>query len=94
MTWYRRDGAALILNLHIQPGAKHTTPAGLHGNALKLRLAAPPLEGRANDALIKFLAEQFDVPQRNIELLRGAQSRHKLVRINGSAVAPERLAAA
>lgn len=90
--WHRRDGAAIILTLHVQPGAKHSEIAGLHGDALKIRLAAPPIEGRANEALLKFIAEKFDVPLRNVELLRGAQSRHKLVKITESAVAPERLA--
>lgn len=90
--WHRRDGATIILTLHVQPGAKRSEVAGLHGDALKVRLAAPPVEGRANEALLKFIAEKFEVPLRNVELLRGAQSRHKLVKVTGSAVTPEQFA--
>ena len=89
--WYRREGDAIILALHVQPGAKRSETAGLHGNALKIRLAAPPIEGRANEALVKFIAELFGVPLRNVELLRGAQSRHKMVKVTGSTAAPESL---
>ncbi len=89
--WYRRNGEVLTLTLHIQPGAKRTEVAGLHGEALKLRLAAPPVEGRANEALLKFVAAFFDVSLRQVELKQGAQSRHKVVAITGSKVEPERL---
>ncbi len=80
-----------MLTLHVKPGAKRSEVSGLHGDALKIRLAAPPIEGRANEALVRFIAERFAVPLRNVELLRGAQSRHKMVKVTGSAVAPESL---
>ena len=89
--WYRRNGEVLTLTLHIQPGAKRTDIAGLHGEALKIRLAAPPIEGRANEALLKFIAESFGVPLRQVELKQGGQSRHKVVAISGSKVEPESL---
>lgn len=89
--WYRRNGDVLTLTLHIQPGAKRTDVAGLHGEALKIRLAAPPIEGRANEALLKFIAESFGVPLRQVELKQGGQSRHKVVAITGSKVEPESL---
>lgn len=87
--WYRRDGGSLSLTLHVQPGAKRTEIAGLHGEALKIRLAAPPIEGRANEALLRFIADTFDVPLRQVELKQGGQSRHKVVMVTGSKVAPE-----
>ena len=59
----------------------------MHGAALKLRLAAPPLEGKANAELIRFLADSFGVPQRNVLLLRGDTSRAKTVRV----IAPRRI---
>ncbi len=90
-TWYRRNGEVLTLTLHIQPGAKRSELAGLHGDALKIRLAAPPIEGRANEALLKFIAELFGVPARQVELKQGGQSRHKVVSITGSKVVPESL---
>lgn len=89
--WYRKQGEVITLTLHVQPGAKHSNIAGLHGDALKIRLAAPPIEGRANEALLKYLAELFDVPLRQVELKQGAQSRHKVVAISGSVLDPESL---
>lgn len=89
--WYHRSGEVTTLTLHIQPGAKRSEIAGLHGAALKIRLAAPPLEGRANEALLKFIADLFDVPMRQVELKQGGQSRHKVVAVSGSKVEPESL---
>lgn len=86
--WFRRNGEVVTLTLHIQPGAKRSEIAGLHGEALKIRLAAPPVEGRANEALLKFIAELFGVPVRQVELKQGGQSRHKVVAITGSKVEP------
>lgn len=88
-SWYRRNGDELTLTLHIQPGAKRSEVAGLHGDALKIRLSAPPVEGRANEALCRFIAETFKVPVRQVELRQGAQSRHKVVAISVSSVDPE-----
>jgi len=87
--WYRRNGEIITLTLHVQPGAKRSGIAGLHGEALKIRLAAPPVEGRANEALLKFIAELFGVPLRQVELRQGGQSRHKVVAVIGSSVEPE-----
>ena len=89
--WYRRNGENITLTLHVQPGAKKTTVAGLHGEALKIRLAAPPVEGRANEALLRFIADFFKVPLRDVELKQGEQSRHKRVEVRGSAVDPNSL---
>jgi len=79
----------LVLVLHVQPGAKRSEIAGLHGEALKIRLAAPPVEGRANEALLRFIADNFNVPLRQVTLKQGAQSRHKTVLISGSKIDPE-----
>ena len=87
--WYRRSGDTLSLTLHVQPGAKRSEIAGLHGGALKIRLAAPPVEGRANEALLKFISGLFGVPQRNAELKQGGQSRNKVVAVTGSKIEPE-----
>ncbi len=91
--WYRTSGDVITLTLHVQPGAKKSGVAGLHGDALKIRLAAPPVEGRANEALLKYVAAMFNVPVRQVELRQGEQSRHKVVSIVGSQVDPERLLA-
>lgn len=89
--WYRVTGEVITLTLHVQPGAKRSEITGLHGDALKLKLAAPPIEGRANEALLKLISGLFDVPLRQIELKQGGQSRHKVVAITGSSVDPASL---
>jgi hypothetical protein len=77
-----------VLSLHVQPGAKRTDVVGEHGGALKLRLAAPPVDGKANAELIRFLADAFGVPAKNVQLLRGATSRTKLLRVEVPARRP------
>lgn len=89
MSWYRlEDKSKLILSLYIQPGAKMTQFTGLHGDALRISLAAPPLEGKANKALIKFLADRFQVALGNVRIKRGERSRFKLVEIEQSNIDP------
>ncbi len=83
--WFRREAAGILtLSLHIQPGAKKTEIAGLHGDALKIRLAAPPVDGKANECLIAYLAKELEVPRAQVELASGASSRRKRLRINGA----------
>lgn len=84
---------SLRIFVHAQPGASRTEIVGLHDGALKIRVAAPPLEDRANAELIRFLAECFAVPRRNVELLRGDKSRTKQFTIAGSPVNPATLIA-
>jgi len=89
--WYRQVGETITLTLHIQPGAKRTEIAGLHGDALKIRLSAPPIDGAANEALLKLIADIFNVPVRQVELKQGGQSRRKVVQVQGSLVSPAQL---
>jgi uncharacterized protein len=77
------DGSA-TLSVHVQPGASASGVAGLHGGALKLRLAAPPVDGKANAALIEFIAELLHAPRSRVELVSGAASRRKLIRVSGA----------
>lgn len=86
--WYERKNDTVIVNVYVQPGAKRTEIVGFYGDALKIRLASPPIDGRANDALLNFVAQLFDVPQRQVELIRGGKSRHKSVTIKGSKIEP------
>lgn len=79
----------LLLILHIQPGAKRNEVVGMHGDALKIRLAAPPVDGQANDALIRFLAIAFGVPMRNVTIISGQTSRRKRVRIDAPVQRPD-----
>ncbi len=73
----------MILDVHVQPGAKRSQFAGRHGERLKIRLAAPAIENRANDALIEFLAEHYRVPKRSVRIASGLRSRDKRVVIDG-----------
>lgn len=79
--WLRVAGADVVLALHIQPGARKTEVAGQHGEALKIRLAAPPVDGKANDCLIDFLSDRLGVPKARVILEAGATSRAKRVRV-------------
>ena len=83
MTWLVADGKGVTLRLHIQPGAKKTEVVGLHGEALKIRLAAPPVDGKANTCLIAFLADRLGVARAAISLLSGESSRAKRVHVSG-----------
>ena len=83
MSWLAADPAGVTLRLHIQPGAKKTEVVGLHGEALKIRLAAPPVDGKANACLIGFLADRLGVAKSSVSLVSGESSRAKRVRIDG-----------
>lgn len=83
MSWFVADRDGVVLTLHIQPGAKKSGIVGLHGDALKIRLAAPPVDGKANAALLEFLAQKVGVGRTALELLSGQTARSKRVRIAG-----------
>ena len=74
---------AIRIKLHVHPGAKRNGISGLFGDALKLELQTPPVDGKANAALIKFLAALLGVPRVAVELKSGECSRDKVVRISG-----------
>lgn len=79
--WYQWDGEDLLLAVHVQPRASADSLEGTHGERLKIRLTAPPVDGKANSHLIRFLARQFGVPRRQVQLLSGESSRAKRIRI-------------
>ncbi|HQR03810.1 MAG: DUF167 domain-containing protein [Proteobacteria bacterium] len=81
--WARGTGNDTLLILHIQPGARQSEVAGLQGDALKIRLQAPPVDGKANAALIRFLAAQLHLPQSCIMLKSGHSGRRKQVTVSG-----------
>ena len=72
-----------MLELYVQPGARKTEFAGQHGDRVKVRLAAPPVDGKANEALIEFLAAHYRVPKRSVRITAGLRSRLKRVTIEG-----------
>ena len=81
--WARRGADGWTLAVHVQPGAKRSAVAGLHGERLKIRIAAPALDGRANDALVAFVAETLGVPKRSVRVATGERARDKLVAVAG-----------
>lgn len=81
-----KDG--YVLTLHIQPNAKKTEIIGIHGDALKVRLQAPPIDGKANEALCTFLAEIFAVKRQSVVLLSGETSRRKRILIKQATTLP------
>src|ERR1700748_3041316 len=72
-----------ILSVRVHPGAKRNAITGTHADALKISLTTPPADGRANQALIAFLAGHLDIPRLSTELLTGAMSRSKTLRLTG-----------
>jgi uncharacterized protein (TIGR00251 family) len=80
-SWYRWDGADLIIAVRIQPKAAKDEVVGLHGDALKIRITAPPVDGKANAHLQVFLAEFFGVAKSHVELISGQTGRDKRWRI-------------
>jgi len=77
------DGQGVTIAVQVIPRARRAEVAGEHGDALKVRVPAPPVEGAANEALIAFLAQALGVRRRDISLLSGEHARRKLVRIQG-----------
>ena len=81
MSYYTYQGEDLLLRLYLQPKASRDQFVGQYGEELKIAITAPPVDGKANAHLIKFLSKQFAVSKSAIMVEKGLQSRHKLVRI-------------
>ena len=84
MAWIAETNDGVVLSLHCQPGAKASRVVGLHDDRLKLQVQAPPLENRANEALVAWLAVQLSLPRKQIEILTGQTSRQKRVLVRGA----------
>ena len=91
MSFVTDTPAGAVLNLRIVPRAAKNALAGEHGDALKIRLCAPPVDGAANAALIEFLAETFALPRARVQLLSGQTSRTKRVLLAGLSAAQVRV---
>ena len=78
--------AGVVLSVHIQPKASTTECVGIYGDAIKIRVAAPPVDGAANDELIRFLSRQLLIPSTSVRIHAGAGGRHKRVLIKGATV--------
>jgi uncharacterized protein (TIGR00251 family) len=93
--WFRYDAAAqrLTLTLHVQPNARKSEVMGLHGEALKLKIAAPAVDNKANTALVVFLSDLLGVPKSTIAIRHGGTGRRKVVDIAGGPDLAAKLAA-
>lgn len=89
VAWLGTGAGELRLTVHVQPGAKRSEIVGEHGDALKLRLLAPPVDGKANAALIAFLAATLDLPKAAISLKSGQTARRKILALATSATPSE-----
>lgn len=82
MPWFDDRGDHLILNIRAVPRSANDSIQGLLGDALKVRIQAPPVEGKANAYLVKFLSKRWKIPKSRFEILSGETGRNKRVRIN------------
>lgn len=89
----RRDGTDLVLEVRVQPRAARSEIAGRHGERLRIRLQAPPVDGKANAALLELVAATFGVPRARVTIEHGLAGRDKRVRIAGAPAVPEALRA-
>ncbi|KMV28440.1 DUF167 family protein YggU [Photobacterium swingsii] len=87
-----RTGDDLIIRLYIQPKASRDQIVGLHGDELKIAITAPPVDGKANAHLAKYLAKQFKVAKGQVNIEKGMQGRHKQVRIESPKTIPDSVA--
>lgn len=83
------QGADLTVDVHVQPRAVRDELAGIYDGCLKVRISAPPVDGKANRHLIRFLAKVFQVPMRDVMLLTGATGRDKRIKIIAPKNVPE-----
>ncbi len=86
MNWHETSRDGVTIRVHAQPGAKRTEVVGLHGDCVKVRLASPPVDGKANDCLIAFLARRLGVKKSQVSIVRGMNSRRKTVHVAAAGV--------
>jgi uncharacterized protein len=91
LSWYQIDRDGVTIQIRAQPGAKRTEVAGLYGDCLKVRLASPPVDGKANECLIEFLAERLGVKRGQVTITRGLSSRRKTVFVAAAQFQPAAL---
>lgn len=86
MVHLTQDGSTLIFNVKVVPRASRSEIAGEHGDALRVRIAAPPVDGAANSELLRTLATAFNIPMRHVEIRVGHSSAVKRIAIQGLSV--------
>ncbi|MGY8868970.1 MAG: DUF167 family protein [Pseudomonadales bacterium] len=91
MSFYHWQDSRLTLSCYIQPKSSRDEIVGLHSNSVKIRITAPPIDGKANTHLIKFLAKTFGVSKSSVVIASGESGRNKVVRISNPRKLPELL---
>ncbi|MBV1872815.1 MAG: YggU family protein [Gammaproteobacteria bacterium] len=89
MASYEFEGEDLLFYCYLQPKASRSEIVGLHDGLIKVRIAAPPVDGKANATLIKFLASYFGTAAKTVNITSGQHSRRKRIRITGPVLLPE-----
>jgi uncharacterized protein (TIGR00251 family) len=79
-------GGGVRVEVHVKPRATKSKVVGVHGEALSIAIAAPPVDGEANDEVVRFVAKLFGIPKQQVGLVRGAGSRQKLLELDGVSV--------
>ncbi len=82
----RADSGGVVLSVKLQPRASANEIGEALGTELRIKVTAPPVDAAANEALVRLLAEALDCPRRDVELVRGHTSRHKVIRLHGLTV--------
>lgn len=83
MAWFSFTEKGLVIQLHIVPNAKKSEIVGIHGAALKIKISSPPVDGKANEEIIRFFSSLFGIPKNHVELLSGATSKSKRILLHG-----------
>ncbi len=83
MKWITSTNVGIVINVRVLPGASRNEISGILNDSLKIRLQSPPVEGKANKALIKFLAGKLDIAKNKVSIISGEHSRDKRILIEG-----------
>lgn len=84
-SWWETTTEGVRMRVHVSPRAARTTVTGLHGHAIKIRLQAPPVEGKANAALVAFVADTLGIPRATVEIIHGLNARDKVLAVRARA---------
>lgn len=87
MVWLTEKGGCIFINIHLQPRASKNEIAGIHGEAIKVRLTSPPVEGAANSHVIEFFSKKLGTQKSKITIVSGEKSRYKTLKIEGLTMA-------
>lgn len=79
----KKNGDGIVFSIQVQTRSSKNEICGIHGDLIKVKLTSPPIDGAANEGLIKFLSDKLDVSKWQIEIVRGHKSKNKLIKISG-----------